>query len=426
MRVGVWVLAASATVIASCGGGGGGGSVGNAGGSGSTTNLYVTLTYPNTAVSLFQPVAVQPQLGGFEGHAANCTLIGGSLPAGLSLGGDCVIGGRPLQDGMFNFTVRVGASGASNTLDVNAQLKVAGPLVQYPLRTFLQALSIGDAVSDVPSFANWTAASDLQATWSYRVVGGALPPGLALDTTTGRITGTAAGSGAFNAQVQSTLATRFGTYTPVVSSYAVNVNVPLVGYTGGDDGALDATERVVYISEPVTLQPVLLGAFLPGATIGNVTIQGGVPAGLALNAADGLISGTPTGPATDAVQHDVQATVNNGGASAATQGLLMLRVSSPVYYTYAGGGTYAVNQPLALAPKRTTAATVTLSPTQTVSFQSRVGDCSLPAGVTLDGTTGTVSGTPTATGSFSCSVDETITNNGVTWTQGTYLQFLVQ
>src|SRR5262245_13827122 len=93
------LAALATTVLVGCGGdsrggmsrelpdsgrGGGGGSNAPVGGSGGGTTLYVTLTYPNDGLSLYQQVRVQPQLGGFEGHAANCSLVvGEKLPTGL-------------------------------------------------------------------------------------------------------------------------------------------------------------------------------------------------------------------------------------------------------------------------------------------------------------------------------------------------------
>jgi len=44
----------------------------------------------------------------------------------------------------------------------------------------------------------------------------------------------------------------------------------------------------------------------------------------------------------------------------------------------------------------------------------------------IDAASGAIAGTPTATGSFQCTVDVTVTDHGVTWTSASSAAFLVQ
>jgi hypothetical protein len=424
MRNALCVILFSAALLAACGGGGGGGDSGSGGGGSAVggETLYVTLTYPNDAIALYQQVVIQPQLGGFQGRSPNCSLVNGSMPAGLQVQGNCVISGRATQAGATSVTLRVGASGAGNTIDVPVTLRVAGPDVRYPIRTFLQALQIGEAVSDDPSIVNWTAASDLSISWSYRLQGGSLPTGMTLDTSTGRISGTAQASGSFSAEIAATMNTQFGTYEATVSTYAVNVNVPFIAYSGSSS----SSPATAYVSQSFSASPGPVGAFLPGSSISGVTFQTALPAGLSVDGA-GVVSGVATGPLLGSTTYDFQATLTNGGVSAPTQGTLFLQVSSPVLYSYGNGQVTATNgAPFTLAPTVTQASSVPLVVGATRVYAERVSDCTLAPGLTLDPSTGVVAGTPTATGTFSCFVDISTTNNGVTWNFPVQLYMTVQ
>lgn len=419
MHMSVWALATSAVLVASCGGGGG---------SGDGDPLYVSLTYPDNEVSLYRQTRVQPDFGGFEGHAPHCSLVGNGLPAGMRMGGDCVISGRPTEDGVFFFTVSLGASGASNTLSESATLVVHGPLVQYPERDFLHKLSLGERVNDAPSFENWKAGGDLQASWSFRIASGELPPGLALDPLTGRITGKVQAKGTYTATVQSKLETQFGSYTPVVSSYPVTVTVAGISYAGGETdpgNAMDGTQTI-YISQAARLQPDTAGAGVPGTTFSDFSVRGDLPPGLTLDARTGVISGVPTGPV-DRVTLDVRATLRAGGASEQTQGSLEILVRSPLTYEYPVIPPLRLNTFARIVPLRTMAGTVPLSPSQTVTFGFLPDPfCpSLPPGMALDPASGTISGTPAASEMYNCRIEYTITNDGVTWRDATPVNIYV-
>lgn len=407
MRYAVPVLAATAILVA-CGGGGDDASGGGAPGGGGT-ELFVTLSYADAPVPLFQQVAVQPRLGGFEGHAPKCTLVSGAMPPGLSMGGDCVVSGRALQAGPFSFVVRVGAAGASNSIEQSASIRVQAPLVQYP---FLHVLALGESVDDLPTLANWTAPADLQATWSYRIISGALPEGLKLDASSGRISGAARANGPFSAVVQSTLSTQFGTHTPAASEYAVNVSVPSIAYGSGPTPTVTA-----YLSQPLLVEPVTIGRAAPGTVFSDVTVQGTLPEGILLDAATGVLSGTPKGTSQGQTPFDVQATASSAGVSAPTQGLLLLQVASPVIYAYGGNGQIdlAFGEPVTITPARTELSPLPLQPDATVTFQGRAGDCTLPPGMALDSASGSLSGTPAARGTFHCFVEATVTNGGISW-----------
>jgi hypothetical protein len=340
----------------------------------------------------------------------------------MTVGSDCVLSGRPAQAGSFNFELQVGADGASNTIDVGATATVTGPMVMYTPRTFTTALSIGDTVNDTPTVMNWTSSSDVNSSWRYSIVGGALPTGLTLDPSTGRVTGSAQNNGSFSASIQATLTTQFGVFQPTITTYSANVDVPYIGYGSSN-------QLTVYISQPVSLSPGAVGTFLPTATITNPVFQPSLPAGVSVNAATGVISGVPTGPLTTS-QYSVQATLTNGGISVATQGAFSLTVSTPVLYSYGPVPLQPINatagSAISLTPVVTQLSSVALSPSATTAFVPRAGSCSLAPGLSLNPNTGAVSGTPSAAGTFNCFIDVSVTNNAVTWSVPTQLNMVVQ
>lgn len=412
------LIVACAAVLTACGGGGGGGGSGNSG------TLYVTFNYPGTPVPLYHQVNLQPQTTGFDGRTPNCTLAQGSLPGGLQLQPDCSITGRVTQAASTVFTVRVGASGVSNTIDVTSGLTVMTPGLVYPYRTPLQPVAIGVFLDDTPTVPGWTAPPGLMASWSYRLHSGSLPTGAALDPHSGRISGNTQARGAFTADIVGTLTSQYGVFETMPSTYAVNVNVPAIGYPGSTSMGYPL---VAYLSQPFSATPEPQGVSLPGSTFSGASFMPSLPTGLSSNGA-GEISGAASGAEVVSQSYDIQATLHHGGASEATQGRVYLAVRAPVRYSYGSSGyVYVQNlQPLNVSPTETAVSPIPLQAGATRLFTPEPGQCTLPPGTSLDPATGTVSGTPTTVGSFGCVLDVETTNNGVTWTVSTLLVLLVQ
>ena len=125
------------------------------------------------------------------------SLAGGTLPPGLSLNPSAgVISGRPTQAGTFAFTVRLSDSlGASATSDLSIRV--------------IQPLAIGNATS-LPQgtvsvdYSHQLTGSGGTAPYLWSIGSGALPTGLSINVSTGRITGRPTQTGSFTFTVRLT------------------------------------------------------------------------------------------------------------------------------------------------------------------------------------------------------------------------------
>ena len=126
------------------------------------------------------------------------------------------------------------------------------------------------------------------------------------------------------------------------------------------------------------------------------TVSPTLPAGLSLNSSTGVVSGIP-GAASAAAGYTLVAS-NSGGSSLGFVLSLGVQASSPVSLSYLGGSTYSnIN-----AVSTVVGTVVTLAPPlPNVSLAGSTGygfgvSPALPAGLSVNLDTGTVSGTPTA------------------------------
>lgn len=191
------LLSCVALAMTACGGGG-------------SKDLYVSVSFPSDPVSVFRVSTIQPHLSGFDGHDQRCDQNSGALPAGMHINNDCSISGRPTQVGTFTFGYKVRAEDADGSFDTTASVTVIAPTAWYGAHQV--SVRLGAAINDLPQIVSngWVAPTDTTVVWSYQLAGGSLAPGLALDASTGAITGTPTTAGNFLATIQPVLTTPYG------------------------------------------------------------------------------------------------------------------------------------------------------------------------------------------------------------------------
>ena len=120
----------------------------------------------------------------------------GSLPAGLALSSTGVLSGKATSAGTFNFTVTV-TDGSGFKVTKSYSLTIGRPVIAVgPAK-----LPGGSQGLDYDATVSATGGSP---PYTFAVNAGALPPGLSLDASTGRITGTPKGNGRFAFTVMAT------------------------------------------------------------------------------------------------------------------------------------------------------------------------------------------------------------------------------
>ncbi len=311
-----------------------------------------------------------------SGGTAPVTFVisGGSLPAGLSLNTSTgAITGTPTAAGAYSFTIQAtDANGVTATRAFSGAIADALAITTTSLPTPILTQAYGQIV----------ATSGGTAPVTFAISAGSLPTGLSLDTSTGAMTGTPTAAGAYSFTVRAT------------DANSVTVDQ---AYSGAITAALAITTTTL----PT---PVLNAAYIQTvATSGGaapVTFAisaGSLPSGLSLNTSTGAITGTPTAPG--AYSFTIEAADANGVT--ATQGYSGA-ISSGVVIT-----TTAVPTPvLGVAYSQTIATSNGAAP---VTFAVSAG--SLPSGLSLNASTGALTGTPTTAGAYSFTVQATDSNS---------------
>lgn len=308
------------------------------------------------------------------------SVASGALPDGLSLSAAGAISGTPTAAGTFNFTVNVVDQGTPQQSASQAlSIQVATPLVFSP------AAPPGGNPGDLPGGTNDAVYSQtLTATggvtpYTWSVTAGSLPPGLTIDPATGTISGTPTQGGPFMFTVQvqdSTNPSQTATFDLIIVILKIDTTSLLDGVTG------------VAYSQTV----VATGGTAP---IAWFVSGGALPGGLNLGAATGVINGTPA--AVGAFNFTVQATDSSGTPLVDTQAL-SIQVASPLSITT----TTLPDGNINVAYSQTLASTGGTAP---IMWALAAGSGPLPGGLTLNGGTGTISGTPSATGAFNFTVE---------------------
>jgi hypothetical protein len=310
------------------------------------------------------------------------SVTGGSLPAGLSLNAStgAIAGtptasisatpltvkvsdsGNPIQSQSGNFTLTILPAASGNPLAITTSSLPAG--------------QVGAAYSATLAATGGTT----PYTWSLTI--GTLPAGLTLNASTGAITGTP---------------------TTAVAGSALT-------FTVADSESPTQTKSIglsltISTTSPSTLS--ITTSSLPNGQVGSaysatLTATGGttpyawsltsgtLPAGLALNASTGAITGTPTAASTGAT---LTFTVTDSGSPAQARSVnLTLTVSAPLAITTSS---------LPNGQDGLSYATTLAASGGTLLYTWSLTSGSLPAGLSLNPSTGAITGTPTGTANAS-------------------------
>ena len=297
----------------------------------------------------------------------------GSLPSGLTLSPSSgAISGSLTAGGTFNFTVTVTDS-ASVTASKAFSISVAA-LLAISTQPALPSGGVGTPYTQALTAVGGT------APYTWQVSAGSLPGGLSLSPSSGTISGTPTSVGNFTFTVEVTDNNSFSTTKAftlsIVSALTITTQPTLPG--GAVGVAYSQSVVVVGGSSPYTW---------------SIT-SGSLPAGLTLAPASGAIGGTPTSAGsftfTVKVTDSASVSVNKAFSIAVVAGLTI--TTAPVLPSDSVGVSYTV----------TLAAAGGTSP-----YTWAVSAGGLPGGLTLDAKSGSIFGTPTASGSFGFTVKVT-------------------
>jgi Putative Ig domain len=296
-----WLLAiSSAVVLAACGGGGGG----------STTPTPVvgpcgagftmpTVSYPSTinATATVAIAAITPTLSAAlpAACASTATYTATGLPAGLSINSTTgVITGTPTTSGSSAATISFNVPGytsssASSTANV-APAGCAGVGYTLPTPTYTSIAgtqNIAIAASN-PAFATAIPAACAGAL-TYSATG--LPAGLAINPSTGQITGTS--TAVVNGNFAVTLASApyaNAVSTPTAFNIATPAPTPCLA-AGATTPTVSYSPFAVTAGTGMNAQTPTLSAALPAGCTPTFSATG-LPAGATISSSTGVVSGT--------------------------------------------------------------------------------------------------------------------------------------
>ena len=301
----------------------------------------------------------------------------GATPAGTTFNFSTgTVSGTPTAAGAFSYTVTVVDSGSPRQ---NAMQTVSGTIAPATLTlsaTPSSTTQVGQAYSQT------NVASGGTTPYTYGITAGAPPAGTTFNASTGTVSGTPTAAGAFS-------------YTIGVTdsgSPRQNATQTVSGTIAPATLTLSATaSSTTQVGQAYSQTNVASGGTTPYA---YSLSAGALPAGTILNVSTGTVSGTPN--AAGAFSYAIKVTDSGSPAQTATQ---------------ATSGTIApATLTLSALTSRTTQVGQAYSQTNVASggttpYIYGVAAGTLPAGTTVNASTGTVSGTPTAAGAFSYTIE---------------------
>ncbi|WP_257164789.1 putative Ig domain-containing protein [Bradyrhizobium sp. SRS-191] len=334
-----------------------------------------TLTQ-NVAATSFTPVT------GANGTPSLSYSVAPALPAGLSLSSStgAITGTPTASSGATTYTITVtdtNLATASNTF----------------------SLTVNTAVTATQSVSSATVTVNTAITTFTPVTGGggttprtyaispSLPTGLSFNTSTGQVSGTPTVSSGTTTYTVTVTDDNNGTAS---NTFQLTVNGPLSATQA------IASKALTQNAAATSFTPVTAAGGTPSYTY---AISPSLPTGLSFNTSSGAITGTPTGTS-GATTYTVTITDAN---SATANNTFSLTVNSAVT------ATQAIASKVVTANQAVTAFTPVTGGGGTTPYTYSVSP-SLPSGLTLNTTSGAISGTPT-TASGATTYTVTVTDN---------------
>jgi hypothetical protein len=294
---------------------------------------------------------------------------------GLTIGqGTGTLSGTPTTNGTFIISVSLSDSSG---LTLNKQFTFS---VSTGLSILTTSLPNGAVGTVYPT--QTLSAGGGQPPYRWTISTGTLPPGLTLDGTFGRISGTPTTNGAYP-------------FTLMVTDNQSNTATGSLSITIGAGVTITIAPATLPAGSINTAYSQTLTASGGKAPYTWSTTAGTLPAGLALNSTTGVISGTPTAAGTSSFT--VQATDSN---QATGQQALSITISAAATLTITT--TTLPSGTVNAAYSQTLAATGGTPP-----YTWTLSSGTLPTGLTLNASTGVISGTPTAASTSSLTVQVT-------------------
>ncbi|HMZ20687.1 MAG TPA: putative Ig domain-containing protein, partial [Blastocatellia bacterium] len=295
----------------------------------------------------------------------------GALPVGLTLNASTgALTGTPTTAGTFNFTITATAGACSGQQSYSLTIGCATITLASPAN--------GEAGVN---YAGSVAASP-SGSYTYSVTAGGLPSGLALNSTTGAVTGwpSITGTYTFTIKAQTTNG------CSGQQSYTLVIACPTITLSALAMPTLNSPYNQVVTASP------------SGGNYSFAVTTGALPTGLSLNAATGAITGTPTAGGA----YNFTITATGFGSCTGTR----------AYSGTIEGSACPTITPADLPsgqPGQLYSNSVAASPAGSYSYAVTTG--SLPPGLTLYGSFGLLYGYPTTAGTFNFTVTATDSNN---------------
>ncbi|MBA8879178.1 uncharacterized protein YhjY with autotransporter beta-barrel domain/carbon monoxide dehydrogenase subunit G [Phyllobacterium myrsinacearum] len=300
------------------------------------------------------------------------SLSAGGLPSGISFNSAGQFTGTPTASGSFSTTVTATDANGFTAVQVYNWIINAPAIVVAPA-------TLPNGATGTP-YAATVSATGGAAPYNFSLTAGSLPIGVSFNSA-GQFTGTPTSSGTFSTTITATDANGFT--GSQVYTWAINTGTVIVS----PETLAAGTVAVPYS------QTVSASAGITPYTF--AVTAGSLPAGITLNAATGVLSGTPT--AQVSANFTITATDSSTGTGPAT--------GSRSY-------TLIINAPTITLPPTTLAggvvgaaysATLNGASGGTAPYSYAVTTGALPTGLSLSAA-GVISGTPTAIGNVNFTV----------------------